>query len=219
MPVDLFHSGIDPALETKPAEEYSVERVPDDGQIYYKICKYQGYQGLWDPFLENQWWAHLGATSETKRDNMTQIIKSSDFRAQFVIGNRRIELWQKSERALLYFCNEPNIPYLTALNLGKIICLVFCLTEHPSQPDDTASLAEALVDAFNWRLEHGLRRGKSIDESEARASNFTREEAPGWTAKVASLVKPLNLIKSSSEPHNVFLHRNIRAGMGYLYTV
>jgi hypothetical protein len=35
-----------------------------------------------------------------------------------------------------------------------------------------ASMAEALVAAFNWRLELGLQRDKSIDEPERRARNY-----------------------------------------------
>lgn len=41
-----------------------------------------------------------------------------------------------------------------------------------------ASMVEALVDAFNWRLQLGLRRDKSMDESEQRTTNLRREERP-----------------------------------------
>ncbi|KAK4171629.1 hypothetical protein QBC36DRAFT_198921 [Triangularia setosa] len=54
--VDLFHSvlmlslDIDLALETTLIEEYSAEKDPDDGELYCKIRRYQGYGGPGDPF-------------------------------------------------------------------------------------------------------------------------------------------------------------------------
>ena len=95
----------------------------------------------------------------------------------------------------------------------------------PQDPDPVryailASMVEALVDAFNWRLQLGLRRDKSIDESEQRTSNFKREEAPIWTAAVKSLLKTLDLNNlEQGNPNQFFLKRNIKAPMGYLYTV
>ncbi|EXJ82595.1 hypothetical protein A1O3_06408 [Capronia epimyces CBS 606.96] len=84
-----------------------------------------------------------------------------------------------------------------------------------------ASLVEALVDAFNWRLKLGLRRDKSIDESEQRDINFQPEEPPAWTAAVQPLKETLDLNKFADRgnPHKSFLKRNIHAPMGYLYTV
>jgi hypothetical protein len=53
----------------------------------------------------------------------------------------------------------------------------------PMDPDPIryailASMVDALVDAFNWRLELGLRRDGSIDESDEKVTNFEREEQP-----------------------------------------
>lgn len=83
-----------------------------------------------------------------------------------------------------------------------------------------ASMVEALVDAFNWRLELGLRRDKSMDESMERAINFKREKVPIWTAAVKPLTETLDLNKlDQGNPSRFFLTRNIKAPMGYLYTV
>lgn len=87
-----------------------------------------------------------------------------------------------------------------------------------------ASLIEALVDVFNWRMELGIRRGAyaHLDRSANRATNFLREKPPTWTRNVGA-IEPLNLIDRSKEPHanpeENFLKRNIEAGVGYLYTV
>ncbi|KAI9729371.1 MAG: hypothetical protein M1834_006895 [Cirrosporium novae-zelandiae] len=89
-----------------------------------------------------------------------------------------------------------------------------------------ARMVEALVDAFNWRLELGLGRDKSINEPQsngAAAADFEKEEAPSWTATVRPLTetldlhRPQNTIKANL--HKAFLKRNIEAPMGYLYTV
>ncbi|KAM5461785.1 hypothetical protein MferCBS49748_007069 [Microsporum ferrugineum] len=85
-----------------------------------------------------------------------------------------------------------------------------------------ASMVEALVDAFNWRLELGIRRDKSLDRSEQRSTNFTREEAPSWTSKVGPIEKPLTFREPGSSyitPEQHFLKRNVRMSNGYLYTV
>lgn len=95
----------------------------------------------------------------------------------------------------------------------------------PKDPDPItyailASMVEALVDAFNWRLEQGLRRNKSVDESKQRNTNFKREEAPIWTAAVNPLPATLHLDKlEQGTLDGPFLKRNIRAPIGYLYTV
>jgi len=87
-----------------------------------------------------------------------------------------------------------------------------------------ASLVEARVDAFNWKMELGIRRGgRPCDQSEGRATNFTREVAPPWTKNVAAVERRVSLINRESEPFakadESFLKRNIEAGTGYLYTV
>ena len=87
-----------------------------------------------------------------------------------------------------------------------------------------ASMLDALVVAFNWRLELGLRRSGRTDLSEKRATNFTPEQAPIWVKDVAPLPHTLSLIKAADgsnlgKPNASFLQRNIEAPMGYLYTV
>lgn len=56
-----------------------------------------------------------------------------------------------------------------------------------------ASIVEALVDAFNWRLELRTRRDNTVDKSEHRSSNFVKEEAPPWTSRVGALEEHLDL--------------------------
>jgi hypothetical protein len=88
-----------------------------------------------------------------------------------------------------------------------------------------ASLVDALVDAFNWRMQLGIGRGggASPDRSANRANNFLKERPLSWTRNIGAIEKPLNLIDRSKEPHanpeENFLKRNIEAGVGYLYTV
>lgn len=87
-----------------------------------------------------------------------------------------------------------------------------------------ASMVETLVDAFNWRLELGIRRNNIIDISEQRSSNFVREEAPSWTLKAGTLEEPLVFQEAGSEIYGMtmeqyFLKRNIKVPNGYLYTV
>ncbi|KAK0114146.1 hypothetical protein ONS95_013648 [Cadophora gregata] len=87
-----------------------------------------------------------------------------------------------------------------------------------------ASLDEALVDVFNWKLELGIRRGGlPCDQSAVRASNFTREACPCWTQNVAGLGQRVHLINRDSEPFakadESFLRRSIEATTGYMYMV
>ena len=87
-----------------------------------------------------------------------------------------------------------------------------------------ASLVEALVDVFNWRLELGIRRGGlPCDQSEGRATNFVREAIPMWTQTVPAIDHRVDLIDHKREPGAIpdknFLKRNIEATTGYMYTV
>lgn len=87
-----------------------------------------------------------------------------------------------------------------------------------------ASMVEALVEAFNSRLELGIRRDNTTDKSEQRSSNFVREEPPSWTSKVGALEKPLVFIEAGCKESDMtmerhFLKRNIKVPNGYLYTV
>ncbi|KAI1910144.1 hypothetical protein LOZ65_006408 [Ophidiomyces ophidiicola] len=83
-----------------------------------------------------------------------------------------------------------------------------------------ASMVEALVDAFNWRLDLGLGRDKSINYVQSEEP-YLREQAPSWTLEVGPLAESLVLTHSqkNSQPHEAFAKRNIQASMGYLYTV
>lgn len=87
-----------------------------------------------------------------------------------------------------------------------------------------ASMMEALVDAFNWRLELGIRRDNTLDRSEKRATNFKREVAPSWTAKVEGVQNKLifneeGWTESDMTEERNFWKRNIKVPNGYLYTV
>lgn len=88
-----------------------------------------------------------------------------------------------------------------------------------------ASLVEAIADAFNWRLEHGIRRDNSIaDKTGARIFDSFREEVPSWTSKVGAVAIPLALLEAGSDGSAVtveqhFLQRNITVPSGYSYTV
>ncbi|KAG6261736.1 hypothetical protein E4U49_003674 [Claviceps purpurea] len=80
-----------------------------------------------------------------------------------------------------------------------------------------ASLVEALVSAFNWKLQQGLRRDGTHVGDNKTANLQTR---PNWTADVQPLPEKLRLRKSqadSADPE--FLRRNIDAPTGYLYCV
>ncbi|CZT09314.1 uncharacterized protein RAG0_14113 [Rhynchosporium agropyri] len=86
-----------------------------------------------------------------------------------------------------------------------------------------ASLVEALVDVFNWKMELGIRRGgRPCDQSEERATNFTREVNLSWTQGVSGIAQRVNLINRESEPFaksdENFLGRNIEASAGHMYT-
>lgn len=55
-----------------------------------------------------------------------------------------------------------------------------------------ASLVEALVDAFNWKMQLGIRRGEdaALDKSVNRATDFSKEEPPSWTRILGQLRSP-----------------------------
>ena len=94
--------------------------------------------------------------------------------------------------------------------------------EDPVRYAFLASMAEARADAFNWRLELGMRRNNTLDKTEKRSTNFTPERAPSWTLKVGPVERPLAFGESDSvpvTPEQHFLERNITMPNGYLYTV
>ncbi|KAI9782433.1 MAG: hypothetical protein M1816_001885 [Peltula sp. TS41687] len=90
-----------------------------------------------------------------------------------------------------------------------------------------ASLVEAPVDVFNWRLARGLRRDHEIvdeDEDEdgkGATAVFEPETVPAWVANVPRLEEPLRLgdVKRNvplSAAAQVFSKRNIEAEAGGL---
>lgn len=93
----------------------------------------------------------------------------------------------------------------------------------PEDPDPVryamlASTVEVLVQAFNWRLELGLRRDGKI--STTKLSNFTGEEAPTWAAQVPPLETTLVLEQADNAiTDELFWKRNIKASTGYLYSI
>ena len=88
-----------------------------------------------------------------------------------------------------------------------------------------ASVAEAIVDSFNWRLEQGLRRdGNHVERDDFRAPTpHTPYIYPVWTTSAPVLEKKLLLhdygssIDSESSPQ--FARRNIQASTAALHTV
>ena len=97
--------------------------------------------------------------------------------------------------------------------------------DDPARYAILASLVEAFVDAFNWKMQLGIRRGEDAarDRSVNRATNFSKEEPPSWTRNIGAIEKPLSLIDRGKEPHanpeENFSKRNIEASVGYLYTI
>ncbi|KAM3502138.1 hypothetical protein MY11210_009156 [Beauveria gryllotalpidicola] len=86
-----------------------------------------------------------------------------------------------------------------------------------------ASFVEALVAAFNWKIEQGLRRNgthasKIGDNDDYR---LFLETPPSWTSRVKPLAETLDLRPPNSKDgvNAVFQKRNIEAPMGYLYSV
>ncbi|QUC24016.1 uncharacterized protein UV8b_08257 [Ustilaginoidea virens] len=100
-----------------------------------------------------------------------------------------------------------------------------CQMPDPQDPDPTryavlASMVEALVSSFNWKLEVGLRRDGTHNVDGIKEA-LHLETRPAWTADVKPLPETLRL-GGSREVHGAsadFLRRNIEAPMGYLYNV
>lgn len=111
----------------------------------------------------------------------------------------------------------------------------------PRDPDPIryailASLAESLVDAFNWRLGLGMRRNKKHIRRERDSDpypSFMPENAPGWASSVPAI--DLQLLRDTMPPHildgdgrlvleingcdSIFAKRNIVTNVGWLYTI
>ncbi|KAI1965936.1 hypothetical protein LOZ58_000837 [Ophidiomyces ophidiicola] len=87
-----------------------------------------------------------------------------------------------------------------------------------------ASMVEALVESFNWRLEVGIRWDQTVKQSKQRSSNFTSEKAPSWTSDVTAVARTLVFCEAGSDISGMtmekhFLKRNTQIPNGYLYTV
>lgn len=79
-----------------------------------------------------------------------------------------------------------------------------------------ASLVEALVSAFNWKLEQGLRRNGTHGGDKA----VNLQTRPDWTADIQPLPERLGLQRNETDSAGPeFLKRNIDAPTGYLYCV
>lgn len=83
-----------------------------------------------------------------------------------------------------------------------------------------ASLTEALVESFNWRLDLGLRRdGPTVerDDDDDSPAEFNHEIVPPWTEKVPPLSQTLVLYADGDAPE--FRRRNIQATSRELRTI
>lgn len=92
--------------------------------------------------------------------------------------------------------------------------------EDPIRYAVLASLAEALVDSFNWRLELGLRRGRQpwVERADdGTPAPWIPEELPSWTRNVPALEDELVISPDGTGP--LFKKRNIIAFEGDLHTV
>lgn len=78
-PIDLYIDLSDTARRSV-IEEYSCEKAPEDGEIYYKIRKYDGYFGAEgkSPYFLKRWWALLEITLQ-KRKNMERLLTKLEY--------------------------------------------------------------------------------------------------------------------------------------------
>lgn len=86
-----------------------------------------------------------------------------------------------------------------------------------------ASFVEAIVAAFNWKLEQGLRRdGSQVSGvGDNDSVQVVLETPPSWTSKLKPVAERLDLRppNNTDGPDLAFQRRNIEAPMGYLYSV
>lgn len=86
-----------------------------------------------------------------------------------------------------------------------------------------ASFVEALVAAFNWKIEQGLRRNGTHASEIGDNDDYQLflETSPSWTSRVGPLAETLDLRPPNNKDgvSPVFQERNIEAPMGYLYSV
>jgi Protein of unknown function (DUF3723) len=73
--LDLDHEAL-----TSLTEDYSVEKEPDDGEIYRKI---RCYQNEGNSYFEDRWWAILSAISIYKKKHLKRLIDHRRYKAAF----------------------------------------------------------------------------------------------------------------------------------------
>jgi Protein of unknown function (DUF3723) len=76
----LTRSDLSDELKTTLIDEYSAERIPDDGEFYRKI---RGYQQERSPQFEKQWWARLNDVSPSKKSKLERLFRNPDWKAAF----------------------------------------------------------------------------------------------------------------------------------------
>jgi hypothetical protein len=98
----------------------------------------------------------------------------------------------------------------------------------PKDPDIVryallASLVEELVDAFNFKIERGLRRGVEIYESDlyelSQEENKPLEVCPAWALQVAGLSQEVNFGRAGDGSMPAFRRRNIIADANQLRNI
>ncbi|KAG8741587.1 hypothetical protein FRC10_002660 [Ceratobasidium sp. 414] len=95
----------------------------------------------------------------------------------------------------------------------------------PQDPDPVryallASLVEEIVDAFNFKIELGLRRGVELHETDYRAlaqeENKPLESCPAWALRVPALEQQVNFGREGDGSMPAFRKRNIIADVNQL---
>ncbi|KZZ91208.1 hypothetical protein BBO_09563 [Beauveria brongniartii RCEF 3172] len=83
--VDLYISDISDEARRDLMEEYSSEKKPADGVFFRKIREYQGIFGEPNEYLEQKWWARLGAItdSEHRKSQLEKLFGHRQFAPAF----------------------------------------------------------------------------------------------------------------------------------------
>lgn len=126
----------------------------------------------------------------------------------------RQDVWMGYECQYFFYHSEPR---------WRLSQIPDPRAKDPAIAAGLASLVDAMVTAFNWKLELGIRRTGRNDSTDDRVRNFEPEIAPAWVAEVPALEKLLDLHtnphRKEGEPHPAFLERNIKACVGRIYDV
>ncbi|KAH8721015.1 hypothetical protein HC256_001391 [Beauveria bassiana] len=83
--VDLYIADISDEARRDLMEEYSSEKKPADGVFFRKIREYQGIFGEPNEYLEQKWWARLGAItdSEHRKSQLEKLFGHREFAPAF----------------------------------------------------------------------------------------------------------------------------------------